>query len=370
LSINISQTIEKLKKGKMRFGVWWKMQIDIHKRIAICFLLALAIAGTSQSAEQHPIINVMADMTLPKSATTDQLNEAMTDIFSITGATMYVQGDSERKSLNWTLFLVNEASLGNRLLLAQLGLEPSIEFAISGNQSDEKLSMKSYDEQKAILERAKEIVTATKVCGVNVITVKGFMPQSFDQNEDTYKLLDEMGIEYNAGFQAGILYAPGHENDVWPYKVEGHDFYAVPVSTITLSGEKVPLDDRLMKERGISASQWYDLLVKKLNEVSGKDMPMVISLSSSVSGKGDYFDAYKNFIQYALSKEARFVNTIDLVSMSHSGSHEAPALIIPVESLEGAENTSDSTKEKTSVCKECNAAKNTTYSNGTINVAL
>ena len=53
------------------------------------------------------------------------------------------------------------------------------------------------------------------------------MPPLFDQNEDTYKVMDDLGIKYDAGFQEGIIYAPGHENDVWPYNVEGYGFYAV-----------------------------------------------------------------------------------------------------------------------------------------------
>jgi len=347
------------------------MKIKTHKQIALVCFLTIALAGASQAIEKPAIINVMVDMKVPESPTEDQLNEAMNHIFSIAGVSTYELANSEIKSINWTIFLVNEASLGNRLALAQLGLDPSVEFGISGNQSDEKLSMKSYEDQKAILERAKEIVAACKVCGTNVIVPMGFMPQSFDQNEDTYRVLDDIGIIYNAGFQAGVLYAPGHENDVWPYKVEGHDFYAVPMSTIDLSGEKVPLDDRLMKNKGITASKWYDLLVDKLNEVSEKDMPMVISLSSSVSGKGDWLEAYKNFVEYAVSAEARFVNTIDLVDMSRSGSHEPPALIIPANALEDAESSAaDSMKENASVCEGCNPAENTTYSNGTINVAL
>jgi hypothetical protein len=41
------------------------------------------------------------------------------------------------------------------------------------------------------LEKSKENVKAAKVCGTNEIAVTGFMPQSFDQNKDTYKVLDE-----------------------------------------------------------------------------------------------------------------------------------------------------------------------------------
>jgi hypothetical protein len=196
---------------------------------------------------------------------------------------------------------------------------------MSGNHTGEKLSTKSYQEQKAILEGAKLWVESCKICSVNELHVQGFMPQSFDQNEDTYKALDDSGFEWDAGFKAGILYAPGHEKDVWPYKVENHKFYAVPVSTYTLSGDNVTLDDREAKDKGLSGSQWKDALEGKFNEVSSRDEPMVVSLSSSVSGSGDYLDALNQFLAYAVSRNAAFVTTHELVAMSISGVHEAPA---------------------------------------------
>jgi hypothetical protein len=296
------------------------MKYIAYSIAAIC-LFGMILAGESQAANKPVILNIMLDMDSPASPTEDQLIEVEKNFIPINNAM-----SSEPQDLNYTLFLVRDVSEGKRLYIARIGLDPSLELGISGNHSNEKLSTKPYEEQEAILRRNKEFVTAAKVCGTNVINVKGFKPQSFDQNEDTYKALDELGIEYNTGFQAGILYAPGHENDVWPYKVEGHKFYAVPVSFVTLSGEKMPLDDRYAMDKGLSGTQWYDLLANKLDEVSGKDEPMVVSLSTSVSGQGEYLDAYKRFIDYAKSKEVRFANTIDLVNMARSGSHEIAAM--------------------------------------------
>lgn len=318
----------------------------------ICLLIT-AFSVTSQVEDKLTIINVMADMNLPASPTGDQLHEAMSNIYDLASASSYKTANSDVKSLNWTLFIVNDASLGNRLPLTQLGLDPSIEFGISGNQSDEKISTKSYNEQKAILEMAKEKTEACKICGTNTILVTGFKPQSYDQNEDTYKILDDMGIEYDAGFQAGILYTPGHENDVWPYKVENHKFYAVPVSSSALSGEKVPLDDSYAKNKGLSSSQWYDLLVSKLDAISGKDEPMVVSLSSSISGKGDYLDAWKKFTGYAESKNAKFVKTEELVSMARSGVHDFSAMSIPAELIPPKSSISPVGNQTPKKCATC-----------------
>jgi hypothetical protein len=293
----------------------------VYKGTIIC-LFILVLTGISQSADESAIINVMVDVGMPASPTPDQLTEAELDFIPI--ANMMSSSVSQFENLNWTIFLVEDASMGKRLYFANMALRPGIEMAMSGNHSDERLSTKSYEEQKAVLERSKKIIESLKTCGTNEVPAHGFKPQSFDQNEDTYKALDDLGIDYNAGFQAGIIFAPGHENDVWPYKVENHKFYAVPVSTATLSDELVPLDDRYARNKGISGSQWYDLLAGKLDGISGKDEPMVISLSTSVSGKGDYLEAFRKFIGYAKSKGANFVNTNDLVNMERSGMHVAP----------------------------------------------
>lgn len=58
-----------------------------------------------------------------------------------------------------------------------------------------------------------------------------------------------MGIVYDAGFIAGLLYYPGHESDAWPYLIEPYNIYAVPISSFyNFSGEPAILSDRYAKE--------------------------------------------------------------------------------------------------------------------------
>jgi hypothetical protein len=177
------------------------------------------------------------------------------------------------------------------------------------------------DKQKSILDQSRKFVEACHICNGKTIEPKGFKPQSFDQNADTYNILDAMGIVYDAGFKAGVLFLPGHENDAWPYRAENHRFYAVPVSTYDLSGEKIYLSDRYSSvEKGLGGSQWNDILVSKFDESSKKGEPMVIIFDNLISGKEpDYLDAYITFLDYAASKGAKFVTTLELVNMSKTG---------------------------------------------------
>jgi hypothetical protein len=73
-----------------------------------------------------------------------------------------------------------------------------------------------------------------------------------------------------------------------------------------------------------------DALVGKFNEIQSKDEPMVIVLTTSVSGSGDYLDSLRSFLDYATSKKARFVTTANLVSLAKAGSHDPSLLPINV----------------------------------------
>ena len=305
------------------------MNILIYCGIIAC-LVAMTLTGASQSSSNTNVVNFIIEYYIPPSANDEMINDATSNM-------MQMNDQYSMRNVNVTVILTGEVSAIARGFATQIGLNKNVELAISGNHSDESLSEESYAKQKTILENSKTLAELCNICDVNVINVSGFMPQSFDQNEDTFKVLDDLGVGWDAGFQSGIIFAPGHENDVWPYKVENHNFYAVPVSTYILSGEKVALVDREIKDKGLSSDEWYGLLVGKFDEISGKDEPMVVSMTSSVSGSGDYLVAFTKFLNYAKSKGATFETTRDLVNMV----------------LEGADQAESSS---TSGCPTCDAA--------------
>lgn len=293
------------------------MKTTISTYILACILIMIPVACAVPA--DGPVLSLMIDADIPASASDVQFQEASTLLHLI-----YVE--LYERDLGATFFAPQDmVQAYGRLRLTYIGKDPHFELGMSGNSSDEKLSAKSYSEQKTILQRSKEAIEACKICGKNEIVVWGFMPPSFNQNEDTYEALDELGIEYNAGFQAGVIYAPGHQEDVWPYKLENYGFYAVPVSTYDLSGQKVPLQDKYFNENGLSSAQWYNALVGKFDEIQNKDEPMVIVITKSISGSGEYFEAFKNFLDFATSKNATFVPVKDLVNKSREEAYLPPA---------------------------------------------
>jgi hypothetical protein len=280
----------------------------------------ITMLGASQSSDETTLINLMIESGMPASAAEEQVKS---EVMNLSNMYKTING----RGLVATIFPTQDVakSYGN-LLLTRIGSDSEFELAMTGNHSNEELSSMSYAEQSIMLKRSKKYVESCKICGKNEINVTGFMPQSFDQNQDTYKILDGLDIQYDAGFQAGLLFAPGHERDVWPYKFEGYSFYAVPVSTYTYSDKSMVLKDSYFKDNGFSATQWYDALISKFNEIQGKDEPLVVVLTTSVSGSGDYMDSLNRFLDYATSKKARFVTTANLVSLAKSGSHDASLL--------------------------------------------
>ncbi len=289
--------------------------------IAIACILLMAFPGVVQCEDKPAIVNLIVNPDITVSPTREQALITESHLLNL-------KNEIQNRNFSATIFSTQDLA-GSRvgLRLTEMGLKTNnFELAISGNNSNDILSDLSYEEQKAIFEKSKEYVESCKICGKNEIIVRGFMPQLFSQNENTYKALDDLGISYDAGFQAGVLYSPGHENDVWPYLVPGHKFYAVPVSTYVVSGKNVPLQDSYFNDSGLSASQWYDALAAKLDEISGKDEPLVVSLTTSVSGSGNYLDALIRFMDYAKSKKTSFVTTMQLVDMTKTGLRDVSAL--------------------------------------------
>lgn len=289
----------------------------------LALFLTIAIAS-SQSSDNPTVINLMIDAQYPSTAKTvleadtllDNIYNQLQDRNLV--ATIYATQDVLKTDVN--------------LDLTRIALNSRFELAMSGKNPDEIIGTRSYAEQRDLLETSKRWTEACRICGQNNITVYGFIPQSFDQNDDTYAVLDYLGVQYDAGFQAGLIYTPGHENDVWPYLIQGHNVYAVPVSIYALTNKTVVLQDKYFVDNGLGADQWQDALVGKLDDIQGTDEPLVISLTTSVSGSGDYLNALSSFLDYAISRNASFVTTMQLVILAKTGAHDASLLTANVSS--------------------------------------
>lgn len=172
----------------------------------------------------------------------------------------------------------------------------------------------SYDIQKSRLYTSYATVTGCLPCRTSH-PVNGFRPEGFSQNEDTYAIADSMGFAYDAGFQARLLYAPGHEQEDRPYRIDGYDLVAVPVSTAQWQKERVCLSDSILRSLGATPEQWGELLIATLDEAGKAQRPLVLVVRDAVTGSEEspFLPPFVRFLEYAREREARFVTTEKLV---------------------------------------------------------
>jgi len=276
------------------------------------------------SSERFVAVNIMIDAELSPFAQ----NASSEEKWSIELDSLSRMLDEiNSRGLNATIYLTGEfiveqtenASYGD--FSALVASEPNHELAIHGMTTSEKLGTLPYEMQLSLLSETRMLLEEICVRDGEPFEVKGFRPQYFSQNESTYNILDEMGIEYDSGYKDGLLYVPGHENDSWPYMVENHTFYAVPISTHSIDGTMIYLCDFSSKHAiGLNGTQWSDLLIDEFDECAERGDPMVVIFHNFIAGEDEeYMDAFVRFLDYVVSENAVTLTTAGLVELSEHG---------------------------------------------------
>jgi len=172
----------------------------------------------------------------------------------------------------------------------------------------------TYEEQRDLLTRARQAIEGCRPCGTYKPAV-GFRPQYFSQNEDTYRVLDELGLAYNSGFKARELYAEGHADDAAPYPIEGHRFMAVPISTVSRGDRRVYLCDiACANVEGRTGRQFADALGEGLDAAAAAGEPLVILVHGYHTGDAskDYWTPFVEFLDEVAAR-AETLTTAELV---------------------------------------------------------
>jgi hypothetical protein len=287
----------------------YKMNADKFPllRFALC-LVFLALSSEPTSA--NPVyVNLMIDANFPINSTPIETDSAFGLILNLTNIL-------DDRGLNATIFVTPEMATDQSILVTTLGMRVSHELA--AKVTDLSLGETPASEQDAYLKQVKAVIDSAHICEgpkANTVNLRGFMLPLSGQNEGIYKILDMVGAVYDAGFDQGIENQSVHDKDIWPYRIENHSLYAIPISSYLSNGKQVLLSDRIMKEEmRMIGPQWHDILVSRFDQSVRDGVPMVALFNSSISGSGDYLDAYKEFIGYAASKNASFVSTLELVN--------------------------------------------------------
>ena len=288
------------------------LKICVLATLILFPLLVLSISAGESWKNNSVMVDLILDVDLPPIDSYIEQGIAQQSIYNLSW-------EIDSRELNATILVDNETAAGaySRPLIANLGVKANHEMTLASSRQD--LGSLPLSEQVGLIKSWKKNLEDTKFCvgsyGATKVNVNGFRSQYLPGN-DTLKALQDNGFLYDAGFQAGLVYMPGHENGTWPYLIQGTNVYAVPVSSALTNGKLISLQDRKAKEMGMNASQWYNLLKNRFDEASRSDEPMVIVFSSSVSDSGEYRHAFDSFIKYALNNSAAFVATTELVEVT------------------------------------------------------
>ena len=171
------------------------------------------------------------------------------------------------------------------------------------------LSNLTAAEQEAYLT---EIKNAVEDCLGT--TIDGFRCTRFDQNEDTYKILDTLGFKYNLGFVAHTdRCLQGLADETLPYRVADYDFWAVPMHSVYLEDEWVAFCDNPLL-RCMEPAEWGALLKSELDRMYSLGHPLLMEVHPYNTGADDdKFAAFEDFLDYAIEQNARFITIAELV---------------------------------------------------------
>jgi len=226
----------------------------------------------------------------------------------------------QARDMHTTVFVSGEFANANALTVSALARK-GYEIALHGYKTGEQLATMTYEDQKTLLTNALKVVQGCAPCGTYV-SVVGFRPQFFSQNEDTFRILAELGIAWNSGFKAGIEpMISGHEQDVAPYPVHGtgYDFYAVPISTVEFNGKRIYLCDMsCVQADKMTAEQWAQALDSALTEALRTRQPLVVLLHGMITGdrtQYTYWQPFVDFLDKVLASNSAVVTTSQLVDL-------------------------------------------------------
>lgn len=223
------------------------------------------------------------------------------------------------RGIKTTILVDDTFAVANSDLLKQLDTEgyEVMAFAHPALPDGSSATMPdlTYDEQYTFLSQIK---TGIETCLGHAIS--GFRCTHFDQNEDTYKALQALGFQYDLGFVAQTdANLPGHETAILPYQADPYGFWAVPMHLAEYQDQRSAFCDNPWQD--IPADQWQTLLKSELDRMDAEDRPLLVEFHPYFSGVDEgRFQAFVRFLDYAQSRNVRFITAAQYVEWSKDAS--------------------------------------------------
>jgi len=276
-------------------------------------LLRTVLAGVVEKASFYRVAMLDTSASNPPVYVNLQVDAELEDTQGLRTVTLELQ----RRQITATVFVTAEYANRNALLINEL-FRTGFEIGLHGYYTGEQLASMTYAEQKDLLSRAKLALEGCRPCGTYK-PILGFRPQYFSQNEDTFRVLDELGLTYNSGFKMGQLYLEGHTWTAMPYAVPGHNFRVLPISTVPEGCHRVYLCDLACGQvEQWTPAQWRDGLLKALADAIETRQPLVVLLHGYYAGdetKYGYWQPVLDFLD-AAQGQVTFVQSKQLVELA------------------------------------------------------
>jgi peptidoglycan/xylan/chitin deacetylase (PgdA/CDA1 family) len=216
-----------------------------------------------------------------------------------------------------TVYVSADYANRNATLIGDLHAK-GFEIALHGFNTGEQLATMTYEDQKDLITRALTAVRGCTPCGTSRPVI-GFRPQYFSQNEDTYKVLDELALTYNSGYKAGHLPFTGEEAARRPLLAPGHNFMVLPVTTTVFNGKDIYLCDiSCALAEKLTAEDFAALLAQGRAEARTAGEPFVANFHGWYTGDDtqySYWPVFESFVKKAKAEGAVFVRSRQLATL-------------------------------------------------------
>lgn len=203
--------------------------------------------------------------------------------------------------INFTILTTGDLAADNEytLFVTRIGARANHEMAMNGPGGG-NLSMGD-------IRKSKREVENCYICGTEKKSVVGYRP-SERINESDFAIFESLGIRYI--IDDGMFFSA---NASRPYQLDNTTIYVVPVTVVVSDSEPIMLSDRRAAGMNMSGDEWYTLLSKGMDDAMNRGEPLVVLITSYISGSGDYMDALEKFIGDASERGMSFVTVNDLV---------------------------------------------------------
>lgn len=279
-------------------------------------VVLLVVGGCPPEPAPTPAV-LPADQDVPADGSVQLISVMIDAEEEDTAGLQRLTGAMLARSLPTTVYVSAEYANAHATVIQDL-FNKGFEIALHGFTTGEQLATMTYDQQKDLLTRALAAVQGCQPCGVSR-PVQGFRPQYFSQNEDTYTILDELGLTYDSGFKAGMLPIAGHEEARAPFLVDGHHFTAIAMTTVDFGGRVIYLCDiSCAQAEKLTKDQFRQALTQGRLETRDQGLPMVANFHGWYTGdtdQYDYFEAFTQFVDEAVADGAVFVRSQHLAAL-------------------------------------------------------